>query len=71
MILLIWVTALYAKFFDIVEYATNFKTFVSVNNVLSYNTNGLYKCIVRAGSTYVNDHSSSVFCLITCYKCKL
>ena len=39
--------------------------FVSVNNILSTTTNGLYKCIVLAGSTYVNDNSSSVIYLIT------
>ena len=45
--------------------------FVPVNNILSTTTNRLYKCIVPAGSTYVNDHSSNVVYLITCNKCKL
>ena len=45
--------------------------FVPVNNVLSTTTNRLYKCIVPAGSTYVNDHSANVVYLITCNKCKL
>ena len=45
--------------------------FVPVNNILSTATNRLYKCIVPAGSTYVNDHSSNVVYLITCNKCKL
>ena len=34
--------------------------FVPVNNILSATTNKLYKCIVLAGSTNVNDHSSNV-----------
>ena len=42
-----------------------------VNNTLSTTTNRLYKCIVRAGSTYVNDHSSNMVYLITCNKYKL
>ena len=45
--------------------------FVSVNNILSTTTNRLYKCIVPAGLTYVNEHSSNVAYLITCKKCKL
>ena len=45
--------------------------FIPVNNVLSTTTNRLYKCIVPAGSAYVNDHSSNVVYLITCNKCKL
>ena len=45
--------------------------FVPANNILSTNTNKLYKCIVPAGSTYVNDHSSNMVYLITCNKCKL
>ena len=45
--------------------------FVPVNNILSTTTNRLYKCIVPAGSTYVNDHSSNVVYLITCNKYKL
>ena len=45
--------------------------FVPVNNILSTTTNRLYKCIVPAGSTYVNDHSSNMVYLITCNKCKL
>ena len=45
--------------------------FVPVNNVLSTATNRLYKCIVPAGSTCLNDHSSNVVYLITCNKCKL
>ena len=45
--------------------------FVPVNNILSAATNKLYKCIVPAGSTYVNEHSSSVVYLITCKKYKL
>ena len=44
--------------------------FVPVNNLLSPTTNRLYKCIVPAGSTYVNDHSFNVVDLITCKKCK-
>ena len=39
--------------------------FIPVNNLLSTTTNRLYNCIVTAGSTYVNDHSSNVVCLIT------
>ena len=42
--------------------------FIPVNNVLCTTTNRLYKCIVPAGSTYVNDHSSNVVYLITCNK---
>ena len=42
-----------------------------VNNTLSSTTNRLYQCILPAGSTYVNDHSSNVVYLITCNKCKL
>ena len=42
-----------------------------VNNILSTTTNTLYKYIVPAGSTYVNDHSSNVIYLFTCNKCKL
>ena len=45
--------------------------FIPVNNILSTTTNRLYKCIVPAGSTYVNDHSSNVVYLITCNRCKL
>ena len=45
--------------------------FVPVNNISSTTTNRLYKCIVPADSTYVNDHSSNVVNLITCNKCKL
>ena len=45
--------------------------FVPVNNMLSTTTNRLYKCILPAGSPYLNDHSSNVVYLITCYKCKL
>ena len=45
--------------------------FVPVNNILSTTTNRLYKCIVPAGLTCVNDHSSNVVYLITCNKCKL
>ena len=45
--------------------------FVPVNNILSSTTNRLYKYIVPAGSTYVNDHSSDVVYFITCNKCKL
>ena len=45
--------------------------FVPVNNILSTTTNRLYKCIVPASSTYVNDHSSNLAYLITCNKCKL
>ena len=45
--------------------------FVPVNNILSTTTNILYKCIVSAGSTDVNAHSSNVVYLITCNKCKL
>ena len=45
--------------------------FVPVNNILSTTTNRLCKCIVPAGSTYVNDHSSDVVYLIICNKCKL
>ena len=45
--------------------------FIPVNNLLSTTTNRLYNCIVTAGSTYVNDHSSNVVCLITWNKCKL
>ena len=44
--------------------------FIRVNNKLSITTNRLYKCIVPAGSTNVNDHSSNVVYLITCNKCK-
>ena len=44
---------------------------VPVSNILNTTTNRLYKCIVPAGSTYVNDHSSKVFYLITYNKCKL
>ena len=44
--------------------------FIPVNNILSTTTNRLYKCIVPAGSTYVNDHSFNVVDLITCKKCK-
>ena len=44
--------------------------FIPINNVLSTTTNRLYKCIVPAGSAYVNDHSSNVVYLITCNKCK-
>ena len=47
------------------------KKFVPVNNILSTTTNRLYKCIVTAGSAYVDDHSSNVIYLITCNKCKL
>ena len=45
--------------------------FVPVNNILSTTTNRLYKCIILAGSTYVNDRSPNVVYLITCNKCKL
>ena len=45
--------------------------FVPVNNILSTTTNRLYKCIVPAGSTHVNDHSSNVVYFTTCNKCKL
>ena len=45
--------------------------FIPFNNILSTTTNRLYKCIVFAGSTYANDHSSNVVYLITCNKCKL
>ena len=45
--------------------------FVPVNNILSTTTNRLCKCIVPAGSTHVNDHTSCVVYLITCNKCKL
>ena len=41
------------------------------NNILRTTTNRLYKCIVPAGSTYVNDHSSNMVYLITCNKCEL
>ena len=41
---------------------------IPLNNILSTTTNRLYKCIVPAGSTYVNDHSSNVVYLITCNK---
>ena len=44
---------------------------IPLNNILSTTTNRLYKCIVPAGSTYVNDHSSNVVYLITCNKYKL
>ena len=47
------------------------KQIIPVNNTLSTTTNRLYKCIVRAGSTYVNDHSSNMVYLITCNKYKL
>ena len=40
-------------------------------NILSTTTDRLNKCIVPAGSTYINDHSSKVVYLITCNKCKL
>ena len=39
--------------------------------MLSTTTNRLCKCIVPAGSTYVNDHSFNVVYPITCNKCKL
>ena len=45
--------------------------FVPVNNLLSTTSNRFYKCIVPAGSSYVNDHSSNVVYIITCNKCKL
>ena len=45
--------------------------FVSVNDILSTTTNRLYKRIVPAGSTYINDHSANVVYLITCNICKL
>ena len=45
--------------------------FIPVNNILSTTTDRLYKCIVPAGLTYVNDHSSNAVYLITCNKCKL
>ena len=45
--------------------------FVPVNNVSSTTTNISYKCIVLAGSTYVNDYSSNVVYWITCNKCRL
>ena len=45
--------------------------FIPANNILSTTTNRLYKFIVPAGSTYVNDHSSKKVYLITCNKCKL
>ena len=45
--------------------------FVPVNKILSTTTTRLYKCIVPAGSTYINDHSSNVFYLVTCNKSKL
>ena len=48
-----------------------FTFFIPVNNILSTTTNRLYKCIVPAGSTYINDYSSNVAYLITCNKCKL
>ena len=47
------------------------KKVVPVNNILSTTTNRLYKCIVPAGSTCVNDHSSNVVYLVTCNNCKL
>ena len=48
-----------------------FTFFIPVNNILSTTTNRLYKRIVPAGSTYVNDYSSNVAYLITYNKCKL
>ena len=45
--------------------------FIPANSVLSTNTNRLYKCILTAGSTYVNDIFSNVVYLITYNKFEL
>ena len=69
-VLITQVKALYLIFSDVAQNAANFNKFVTVNNVLSTSINRLYKYIVPAGSTYVNDHPSNVVYLITCNKCK-
>ena len=42
------------------------------NNLADGSISHIFRfCIVPSGSTYVNDHSSNVICLITCNKCNL